>query len=127
MQNPELFWGDMSTIIDFEGVNIEKITHFESILSDFQKSLKLHYCEFDVKNHSKSIILKDSPKKNHSFWIDFEWFSRITQTSLLWIWRQKSLEIDYFEGVHLGKSLILDRFWVIFKNQSDFITVNLRV
>ena len=58
MQNPELFWGDMSTIIDFEGVNIEKITHFEPILSDFQKSLKLHYCEFDVKNHSKSIILK---------------------------------------------------------------------
>ena len=58
MQNPELFWGDMSTIIDFEGVNIEKITHFESILSDFQKSLKLHYCEFDGKNHSKSIILK---------------------------------------------------------------------
>ena len=44
-----------------------------------------------------------SPRKNHSFWIDFEWFSRIMKTSLLWIWRQKSLEIDYFERVHLGK------------------------
>ena len=42
----------------FWRVHLGKITHFESILSDFQKSLKLHYCEFDVKDHSTSIILK---------------------------------------------------------------------
>ena len=37
----------------------------------------------------------------------------------------KSLKIDYFEEVSLWKSLILDRFWVIFENHTGFITLNL--
>ena len=37
-------------------VTLQKITHFGSILSDFQESLRIHYFEFDVKNHSKSSI-----------------------------------------------------------------------
>ena len=42
MQNPELFWGDMSTILDFEGVNIQKslifwICGFVRIFSCFRE------------------------------------------------------------------------------------------
>ena len=49
--------------------------------------------------------------------------SKITQILWLWIWHQKSLKIDYLKGLSYEKSLILDRFWVIFRNHI-FVCLN---
>ena len=91
-----------------------KILNFFEICS---KSFILDRFWVIFKNHSNFITLNLTSiitqnrlfgsgylTKNHSFWVDLEWFSRITQNSLLWIWRQKSLQIDYFEGYTLRKS-----------------------
>ena len=107
-------WG-VSKIFVFEWLFFWcKILNFFEICS---KSFILDRFWVIFKNHSNFITLNLTSiitqnrlfgsgylTKNHSFWVDLEWFSRITQNSLLWIWRQKSLQIDYFEGYTLRKS-----------------------